>query len=189
MHKKRKNIKTDFLFIILIVFGIQVSFSQKSTTLEKFKIQDFDISVKFFDPYKNIIEEFPNFEKLEVKKQEEIWNNYLLNHIIYEFQLIHKNTTIKKYVVKGNSEMKIDAKVITNNKIYLLEIINHTKNKTTSTIKKLNIYGTLFENMEILKNEERLGLQLFGHFRLKIPYSTIKSNVSTLILKDLNIEN
>lgn len=54
------------------------------------------------------------------------------------------------------------------------------------TIDKFSFYGTLFENMELLKdNDGKLGKNLFGRFRLKIPYSTIQNNVMTLIGFDL----
>jgi hypothetical protein len=185
------------LLITFLIFGINTSFAQKSKTIEKLEFENYKLKVIFFDPYENLVSENPEFKNLDSLKQGEIWNEYLLNNVIYDFQLIQKKKIVKHYLLRGNSAKDIYPKDLTRNNVYLLDIVNHKKNTNfyrlsdyskmiDKTIDKFSFYGTLFENMELLKdNDGKLGKNLFGRFRLKIPYSTIQNNVMTLIGFDL----
>jgi hypothetical protein len=185
------------LLITFLIFGLNTSFAQKSKTIEKLEFENYELKVIFFDPYENLVSENPEFKNLDSLKQGEIWNKYLLNNVIYDFQLIQKKKIVKHYILRGNSSKDIYPKDLTRNNVYLLDIVNHKKNTDfymlsdyskmiDKTIDKFNFYGTLFENMELLKdNDGKLGKNLFGRFRLKIPYSTIQNNVMTLIGFDL----
>jgi hypothetical protein len=185
------------LLITFLIFGINTLFAQKSKTIEKLEFENYKLKVIFFDPYENLVSENPEFKNLDSLKQGEIWNKYLLNNVIYDFQLIQKKKIVKHYILRGNSSKDIYPKDLTRNNIYLLDIVNHKKNTNfyrlsdyskliDKTIDKFSFYGTLFENMELLKdNDGKLGKNLFGRFRLKIPYSTIQNNVMTLIGFDL----
>jgi hypothetical protein len=185
------------LLITFLIFGINTSFAQKSKTIEKLEFENYKLKVIFFDPYENLVSENPEFKNLDSLKQGEIWNEYLLNNVIYDFQLIQKKKIVKHYILRGNSAKDIYPKDLTRNNVYLLDIVNHKKNTNfyrlsdyskmiDKTIDKFSFYGTLFENMELLKdNDGKLGKNLFGRFRLKIPYSTIQNNVMTLIGFDL----
>jgi hypothetical protein len=185
------------LLITFLIFGLNTSFAQKSKTIEKLEFENYELKVIFFDPYENLVSENPEFKNLDSLKQELVWNKYILNNVIYDFQLIQKKKIIKHYLLRGNSSKNIYPKNLTRNNVYLLDIVNHKKNTNfyrlseysimiDKTIDKFSIYGTLFENMELLTdNEGKLGKNLFGRFRLKIPYSTIQNNVMTLIGFDL----
>lgn len=185
------------LLITFLIFGLNTSFAQKSKTIEKLEFENYKLKVIFFDPYENLVSENPEFKNLDSLKQGEIWNEYLLNNVIYDFQLIQKKKIVKHYILRGNSAKDIYPKDLTRNNVYLLDIVNHKKNTNfyrlsdyskmiDKTIDKFSFYGTLFENMELLKdNDGKLGKNLFGRFRLKIPYSTIQNNVMTLIGFDL----
>jgi hypothetical protein len=185
------------LLITFLIFGLNTSFAQKSKTIEKLEFENYKLKVIFFDPYENLVSENPEFKNLDSLQQGEIWNEYLLNNVIYDFQLIQKKKIVKHYLLRGNSAKDIYPKDLTRNNVYLLDIVNHKKNTNfyrlsdyskmiDKTIDKFSFYGTLFENMELLKdNDGKLGKNLFGRFRLKIPYSTIQNNVMTLIGFDL----
>ncbi|MFD2528479.1 hypothetical protein [Polaribacter marinaquae] len=185
------------LLITLFIFGLNISIAQKSKTIEKIKFDNYELKVKFFDPYEHLMSEDREFKSLYPKIQEKKWNEYILNNVIYDFQLIQNKKIIKHYILRGNPSKSIYSKNLTRNNIYLLDIVNH-KNKTdffkiseyskliSKTIDKFNFYGTLFDDMELLKdNEGKLGKNIFGRFRLKIPYSTIQKNIMTLISFDL----
>ncbi|WP_027391807.1 hypothetical protein [Aquimarina latercula] len=185
------------LLITFLIFGLNTSFAQKSKTIEKLEFENYELKVIFLNPYENLVSENPEFKNLDSLKQEQVWNKYILNNVIYDFQLIQKKKIIKHYLLKGNPSKNIYPKNLTRNNVYLLDIVNH-KNNTNfyrlseysklidKTIDKLSFYGTLFGNMELLKdNEGKLGKNLFGRFRLNIPYSTIKNNVMNLIGSDL----
>ncbi len=185
------------LLITLLIFGLNTSIAQKSKKIEKLEFENYKLKVIFFDPYENIISENPEFKNLDSLKQGQIWNNYILNNVIYDFQLSQKKKIIKHYLLRGNSSKNIYTKNLMRNNVYLLDIVNHEKNinffklseyskMISKTIDKVDFYGTLFENMELLKsNEGKLGKELFGTFRLKISYSTIQNNVMALIGLDL----
>jgi hypothetical protein len=185
------------LLIIFLIFGLNTSFAQKSKTIEKLEFENYELIVIFFDPYENLVSENPEFKNLDSLKQEDIWNKYILNNVIYDFQLIQKKEIIKHYILRGNPSKNIYPQNLTRNNIYLLDIVNHNKKTNfyrlseyskmiNKTIDKLSFYGTLFENMDLLKdNEGKLGENIFGRFRIKIPYSTIRNNVMTLIGLDL----
>lgn len=185
------------LLITFLIFGLNISIAQKSKKIEKLEFENYELKVIFFDPYKNILSENPEFKNLDSLQQGKIYNNYLLNNVIYDFQLSQKRNILKHYILKGNPSKDIYTKNLTRNNIYLLDIVNHQKginfyqtkeysNLIYKTIDKIGFYGTLFENMDLLKdNEGKLGKELFGTFRLKIPYSTIQNNVMTLIGLDL----
>lgn len=185
------------LLITFLIFGLNTSFAQKSKIIEKLEFENYELKVIFFDPYENLVSENSEFKNLDSLKQEVVWNKYILNNVIYDFQLIQKKKIIKHYLLRGNSAKSIYPKNLTRNNVYLLDIVNHKKNTNfyrlseyskiiDMTIDKFSFYGTLFENMELLKdNEGKLGKNLFGRFRLKIPYSTIQNNVMTLIGFDL----
>lgn len=185
------------LLIVLLIFGINTSTAQKSKKIEKLQFDNYELKVIFFDPYENIVSENPEFKNLDSLKQGEIWNNYLLSNVIYDFQLSQKKKVLKHYILRGNSSKEIYIKNLTRNNIYQLDIVNHKKNINffdsseyssliSKTINRVGFYGTLFENMELLKdNKGKLGKELFGTFRLKIPYSTIQNNIMTFIGLDL----
>jgi len=185
------------LLITFLTFGLNTSFSQKSKTIEKLKFENYELKVIFFDPYENLVSKNPEFKKLDSIKQGEVWNKYILNNVIFDFQLIQKKKVVKHYILRGNPSKNIYSKNLTRNNVYLLDIVNHKKKTNffrlseyskmiSKTIDKFGFYGTLFENMGILKdNKGKLGKNLFGRFRLKIPYSTIQNNVMTLIGFDL----
>jgi len=185
------------LLITFLIFGLNTSFSQKSKTIEKLKFENYELKVIFFDPYENLVSKNPEFKKLDSIKQGEVWNKYILNNVIFDFQLIQKKKVVKHYILRGNPSKNIYSKNLTRNNVYLLDIVNHKKKidffrlseyskMISKTIDKFGFYGTLFENMGILKdNKGKLGKNLFGRFRLKIPYSTIQNNVMTLIGFDL----
>jgi len=185
------------LLITFLTFGLNTSFSQKSKTIEKLKFENYELKVIFFDPYENLVSKNPEFKKLDSIKQGEVWNKYILNNVIFDFQLIQKKKIVKHYILRGNPSKNIYPKNLTRNNVYLLDIVNHKKKTNffrlseyskmiSKTIDKFGFYGTLFENMGILKdNKGKLGKNLFGRFRLKIPYSTIQNNVMTLIGFDL----
>lgn len=185
------------LLITLIIFGLNTSNAQKSEKIEKLKFDKYELKVIFFDPYENIISENPEFKNLDSLKQGKIYNNYLLNNVIYDFQLSQDKNILKHYILKGNPSKNIYTKNLTRNNIYQLDIVNHQKginfyqikeysNLINKTIDKTGFYGTLFENMKLLKdNDGKLGQELFGAFRLKIPYSSIQNNVMTIIGLDL----
>ena len=190
--------KEKFILIItLLIFGLNTSIAQKSRKIENLKFENYEIKVIFFDPYENIVSKNPEFENLDSLKQGKVWNNYLLNNVIYDFQLSQKNKVLKHYILKGNSSKEVYNKNLTRNNIYILDIVNHKNNVNffdikeystliSKTINKVDFYGTLFESMELLKdNKGKLGKELFGTFRLKVPYSTIRKNVMTLIGLDL----
>lgn len=185
------------LLITFLIFGLNTSFAQKSKTIEKLEFENYELKIIFFDPYENLVSENPKFKNLDSLRQEEVWNKYILNNVIYDFQLIQKKKIIKHYLLKGNPSKNIYPKNLTRNNVYLLDIVNHKKNTNfyrvseyskliDKTIDKFSFYGTLFGNMELLKdNEGNLGKNLFGRFRLNIPYSTIQNNVMNLIGFDL----
>ncbi|KQC34286.1 hypothetical protein AAU57_13775 [Nonlabens sp. YIK11] len=175
------------LLITFLIFGLNTSFAQKSKTIEKLEFENYELKVIFFDPYENLVSENPEFKSLDSLKQGEIWNKYLLNNVIYDFQLIQKKKIVKHYILRGNLSKDIYPKDLTRNNVFLLDIVNHKKNTNfynlsdyskmiDKTIDKFSFYGTLFENMELLKdNDGKLGKNLFGRFRLKflIPQSRI----------------
>lgn len=185
------------LLITLIIFGLNTSNAQKSEKIEKLKFDKYELKVIFFDPYENIISENPEFKNLDSLKQGKIYNNYLLNNVIYDFHLSQDKNILKHYILKGNPSQNIYTKNLTRNNIFQLDIVNHQKginfyqikeysNLINKTIDKTGFYGTLFENMKLLKdNDGKLGQELFGAFRLKIPYSSILNNVMTIIGLDL----
>lgn len=190
--------KEKFVFLItFLIFGLNTSIAQKSKKIEKLEFENYELEVIFFDPYENLISENPEFKNLDSLQQGEIWNNYILNNVIYDFQLIQKKKIVKHYILRGNPSKDIYTKNLTRNNVYLLDIVNHKKNinffrfsdyskMISKTTDNYGFYGTLFENMELLKeNEGKLGKNLFGAFRLKIPYSTIQNDVMTLIGFDL----
>ena len=185
------------LLITFLIFGLNTSFAQKSKIIEKLEFENYELKVIFFDPYENLVSENPEFKNLDSLKQGEVWNKYILNNVIFDFQLIQKKKIVKHYILRGNPSKNIYPKNLTRNNVYLLDIVNHKKKTDffrlseyskmiSKTIDKFSFYGTLFENMELLKdNKGKLGKNLFGRFRLKIPYSTIQNNVMTLIAFDL----
>lgn len=189
--------KKFLLLIIASIIGINTSTAQKSKKIETLKFEDYKLKIIFFDPYENITSKNKEFKNLDSLKQGEIWNKYLLNNVIYDFQLSQKNKLLKHYIVRGNSSKSIYSKNLTRNNVYLLDIVNHKKNidffkpseytnLISKTIGKVDFHGTLFGNMELLKgNEGKIGKTIFGTFRLKIPYSTIQNNIMSLIGLDL----
>ena len=185
------------LLIAFLILGINTSIAQKSRKIEKLEFENYELKIIFFDPYENITSENPEFKNLDSLQQGKIWNNYILNNVIYDFQLIQKKKIVKHYILRGNPSKDIYTKNLTRNNVYLLDIVNH-KNKInffrfseyskiiSKTIDKFSFYGTLFENMKLMKdNEGKLGKNIFGTFRLKIPYSTVRNNVMNLIGLDL----
>jgi|WetSurMetagenome_2_1015567.scaffolds.fasta_scaffold00065_25 hypothetical protein len=196
--KKRLSILTTL--ILLISFESILS-AQYSKTLEEIKIDNYKINIVFYDPYKNLLEQNPSFEKLDSIKQMEIWDNYLLNNVIYDFQLIKKKDIIKHYIVRGNPARTIEKLNLPRNNVYQLDIVNHDpainyyrisdyKKEVILTINKLNFYGTLFDNMELIEKliksgKRRIAYNFFGRDRLSVPYSAIQYNVFEIIADDL----
>lgn len=80
--------------LILLISFKSILLAQYSKTLDEIKLENYKINVVFYDPYKNLLEQNPSFEKLDSIKQMEIWDNYLLNNVIYDFQLIKKKDII-----------------------------------------------------------------------------------------------
>ena len=95
------------LLITFLIFGLNTSFAQKSKTIEKLKFENYELKVIFFDPYENLVSENPEFKNLDSLKQGEIWNKYLLNNVIYDFQLIQKKKIVKHYILRGNPSKDI----------------------------------------------------------------------------------
>lgn len=190
--------REKFVFLItFLLFGLNISIAQKSTIIDELEFENYELKVIFFDPYENLFSENPDFQNLDSLQQGKMWNEYILNNVIYDFQLSQKKKVIKHYILRGNPSKSIYPKNLTRNNVYLLDIVHHKKNINffklseyseliSKTIDKMGFHGTLFENMGLLKdNEGKIGKELFGNFRLKIPYSTIQNNVMTLVGLDL----
>ncbi|MGE0079622.1 MAG: hypothetical protein AB7S50_15510 [Bacteroidales bacterium] len=195
---KRFSILTT---LILLISFKSVLLAQYSKTLDEIKLDNYKINVVFYDPYKNLLEQKPSFEKFDSIKQMEIWDNYLLNNVIYDFQLIKKKDIIKHYVLRGNPEKTIEKLNLPRNNIYQIDIVNHNQDinyykksdyekEINLTINKLNFYGTLFENMELIEEminsgKRMIAYNLFGRYRLPIQFNSIQYSVLGIIADDL----
>jgi len=187
--------------LILLISFKSILLAQYSKTLDEIKLENYKINVVFYDPYKNLLEQNPSFEKLDSIKQMEIWDNYLLNNVIYDFQLIKKKDIIKHYVVRGNPTRTIEKLNLPRNNIYQLDIVNHNpeinyyrkpdyQKEINLTIDNLNFYGTLFENMEfieemIISGKRMIAYNFFGRYRLPIQFNSIQYSVLGNIADDL----
>ena len=185
------------LLILSIIFSLNYSNAQKSFLIEELTFDNYNLKVIFFDPYENIIADNPEFKNLDSLQQGNIYNHYLLHNVIYDFQLSQDKNLLTHYILKGNHSKDIYSQNLTRNNIYQLDIVNqkaginyyHEKeysNQIDKTIDKLGFYGTIFENMLLVKNNQgKLGKELFGNFRLKIPYSAVRNNIMQIIGLDL----
>lgn len=188
------------LWSLLILFGIHTTVAQQSKNIEKLKFDDYELEVVFFDPYENIVSGNPQFDSLDSIQQAKIWNDYLLNNVIYRFKLSRNKKAIKNYMLRGNPAKEINSKNLMRNTIYQLDIADHSNTvnfyKTSeysdlvsATIDNFGFYGTLFDHMEIVEDSKRkLGKDIYGSFRLRIPYTTIRDNVVQIIGQDLSGE-
>ena len=195
---KRFSILTT---LILLISFKSVLLAQYSKTLDEIQLENYKINVVFYDPHKNLLEQNPSFENLDSIKQMEIWDNYLLNNVIYDFQLIKKKEIIKHYVVRGNPSRTIERLNLPRNNIYQLDIVNHDQNINyfniseytdikILTINKLSFYGTLFENMELVQDKinsgkRLIGYNFFGRFRMPVQYNSVQYSVLAIIADDL----
>lgn len=182
---------------LLILFGLHTTVAQQSKNIEKLKFDDYELEVVFFDPYENIVSGNPLFDSLDSIQQAEIWNDYLLNNVIYRFKLSRNKKAIKNYMLRGNPAKEINSKNLMRNTIYQLDIADHSNTvnfyKTSeysdlvsATIDNFGFYGTLFDHMEIVEDSKgKLGKDIYGSFRLRIPYTTIRDNVVQIIGQDL----
>lgn len=189
------------LTLVLLISFKSIIVAQYSKTLDEIKLENYKINVVFYDPYKNLLEQNPSFEKLDSIKQMEIWDNYLLNNVIYDFQLTKKKNIIKHYVLRGNPASTIEKLNLPRNNIYQLDIVNHNQDinyykksdyekEINLTIDKLNFYGTLFENMELIEEminsgKKMIAYNLFGRYRLPIQFNSIQYSVLGIIADDL----
>ena len=90
------------LLITFLIFGLNTSIAQKSKKIEKLEFKNYELEIIFFDPYENLISENPEFKNIDSLQQGKIWNNYILNNVIYDFQLSQKKKIIKHYILRGN---------------------------------------------------------------------------------------
>ncbi len=194
-HVELPALAKYLILLIGFLFGTRSLNAQISEQIENISGQDFQIIVTFFDPYENLIVNSPDFNKVDSLKQQNIWNSYLKNNVIYDFKLLKNGEVLKHYILRGDPSAEVDAKNLVRNKIYLLDITKHEigidyynqsaySKHVEKTINKIDFYGTLFENMDLLY-PEKIGKNLFGNFRLKIPYNAIRDNVLALIRLDL----
>jgi len=191
-----------FLFLTtLFLFGIFTTWAQQSKIIDKFKLEDYTIRVVFYDPYLNLIEQNPSFKDLDSTSQSDIWEKYLLNNIIYDFQLIKKKKILKHYIVKGNPTKTINKNNLTRNTIFQLDIVKHSdelnyyqhlsyQNEKILTIGMMPCYETLFESMQLIQDEYKAGRKynsynFFGRYRMLIPYMLIQQGAIFFITKDL----
>lgn len=191
-----------FLFLTtILLFGIFTTWAQQSKIIDKFKLEDYTIRVVFYDPYLNLIEQNPSFKDLDSTSQSDIWENYLLNNVIYDFQLIKKKKTLKHYIVKGNPTKTINKINLPRNTIFQLDIVKHSdelnyyqhlsyQNEKFLTIDKMPCYETLFESMQLIQDEYKAGRKyivynFFGRYRMLIPYKLIQQGAIYFITKDL----
>lgn len=185
------------LLLVSITFSLNYSIAQKSFLIEELAFDNYELKVVFYDPYENIISDNLEFKNLDSLQQGNVYNHYLLNNVIYDFQLSQDKKLLKHYILTGNPSKDIYSQNLTRNNVYQLDIVNHQvginyfhkkeySNQIDKTIDKLGFYGTIFENMQLLKNNQgKLGKKLFGNFRLKIPYSAVRNNVMQIIGLDL----
>ncbi|TAJ10443.1 hypothetical protein DMA11_19050 [Marinilabiliaceae bacterium JC017] len=164
-------------------------------------LEDYTIQVVFYDPYLNLIEQTPEFEKLDSLRQLEIWDEYLLNNVIFDFQLTQNEKILKHYILKGNPSKTVEKLNLPRNTIYELDIVNHQSNVNyynasdyqeyiSLKIDKLNFYGTLFDKMELIEEmissgQRLIAYNLFGRHRLPIQYNTVQYSVLGIIADDL----
>jgi len=195
-----KKILLTTLTTILFA-GFSPSWSQQSKIIDEIKLEDYKIFVVFYDPYLNLLEQNPSFADMDSSKQMTIWDNYLLNNVIYDFQLTQKKKIIKHYVIKGNPTKTVEKLNLPRNAIYQLDIVNHIDgvdyyfhskylNEKILTADKLPFFETLFENMELIQNELKEGrmqiaYNFFGRFRMPISYKMIQKSILSIITADL----
>ncbi len=173
------------LTIILITLSTTI-FSQsldKFEQVDKFKLNDVTVKVYFKDPLKEIIEQYPDFDKKENKEKHDILSGYLHNNTLYIFQTSNKKNVIKSYSLIGNPK-KVKSRNYFNLDIY------DNQDKLEKSIDKVNVGGSFFEHMFFFQTAEGKkvvgkGIQMWGFFVMIQPYSPIKENISKLIEMDI----
>lgn len=188
-------------FTIFLISGFNISWSQISKIIDEIKFEDYNIVVVFYDPYLNLIEQNPSFNDMDSTKQLEVYDKYLLNNVIYDFQLTKKKKILKHYIIKGNPLKTIDKQNLPRNTIYQLDIVKHSdeinyyqhmkyQNEKILTVDKLTYFETLFENMQLIQDELKLGhryiaYNFFGRYRMPIYYRSIQHSTLSMIADDL----
>lgn len=186
---------------IFLLSGPCATLAQQSKIIDEIKLDDYKILVVFYDPYLNLIEQNSTFKDLDSTKQLEIWDDYLLNHVVYDFQLTQKKKIIKHYIIKGNPTKTIEKLNLPRNTIYQLDIVKHLEGlnyyqhlnyqkEKILTIDKLTYFETLFENMQLIQDEikaghEYIAYNFFGRYRMPISYKSIQQSTLSIIADDL----
>jgi hypothetical protein len=192
--------KSSTLFIALFILGTCISQAQKYDVVAHANVKQYELTVLFYDPYKNLLQTCPDFKDLTPKEQEPIWNDYLLNNAIYDFQLSDKRGVVKHYILRGNPQKNIHPKNLMRNAIYVLDVVPHKDGvnffnfneyepKIAMTLNKIDFYGTLFGQTAVIrKHSKKIAHDVFGRHRLLISYAQVKKEVKALIEKDLSGE-
>lgn len=167
-----------------------------SDEIDNFKLDGIKISVKFFDPLKNIDKKYPLYSKTESESEKlAIWKKYIAEFPVFLFTAVEKGSALKSFCLKGSSDTTTNSNMV-------LEAVNagtfdlndpvtiEYKNQILNTY-KLNLpAGFLFENMDMFKlieNKQYIieGLLFHDDFFNVVKYKDIKQAVSAIILKDL----
>jgi len=152
--------------------------------VDKFKIEDLTVKVYFKDPLKEIIKEYPNFDKKDNKEKHDILSGYLHNNTLYIFQSVKRKNVLKSYRLTGNPQ-KVKSRNYFN-----LDIFD-SQDKLENSINKVNVGGSFFEHMFFFQSAEGKkyvgkGIQMWGFFVMIQPYSSLKENIKELIKMDFS---
>ncbi|WP_299467236.1 hypothetical protein [Mucilaginibacter sp.] len=173
--------------IFLILFYVAISATARAqsnfSVVDKFNLDGYSINVIFKDPFKKLIEKYPDFDSKDNKTKNDLLSYALHNDTLYIFQLIKNGNLLKSYALIGNPEKaKMPA--------YFNLHVQNSNREIEKNIDKVNIRGAFFEHMSIFQTEkgkEVVGkiIQIWGYYVPIEPYKKLKSAVVELIKMDL----
>jgi len=153
------------------------------STVDKFRLDGYTVNVFFKDPFKKLIEKYPDFDSKDNKTKHELLSYALHNDTLYVFQVIKKGILQKSYALIGNPEK---AKMMN---YFNLHVLMPDGGMETN-IDKVNVGGSFFEHMMLFQSEKGKqvvgkAVQIWGYFAPVQPYERLNESVVELIKMDL----
>lgn len=175
------------LSIFLILFCVAVSATTKAqsnfSAVDKFSLDGYSVNVLFKDPFKKLIEKYPDFDSKDNKTKNDLLSYLLHNDTLYVFQLMKKGVLQKSYALIGNPEK---AKMNTYFNLHVLA----PNGEIEKNIDKVNVGGIFFEHMLLFQSEkgkQAIGkmVQIWGYFVPIEPYQKLKTSIVDLMKMDI----
>ncbi len=172
------------IFLILFYVAIYATTrAQSLSAVDKFSLDGYSVNVLFKDPFKKLIEMYPDFDSKDSKTKNDLLSYLLHNDTLYVFQLLKKGHLQKSYALIGNPEK---AKINTYFNLHVLA----PNGEMEKNIDKVNVGGLFFEHMVLFQSEkgkQAVGkiVQIWGYFVPIEPYKNLKSSIVELMKMDI----